>query len=793
MLASVPFASLTFRGWFPWWAAVCLFVFAAAGVVALYLIESRRVPLAWRLVLAGLRTALVALVLFLALKPTWLSESSGERAKPVALLFDASESMGADDPRPGFTDRWRAALAYDLVPPDQPPPDQPDSDALPAATPDRPTRLDVAKAALTNPRLALTNELGKIGPLEVAAFGATREGLDPRDDDWLAGLKANKPRTAIADVVFDLLDRDENQQPAAVVLVTDGRENASGRTLEELARECRRLAIPIHVYGVGSSSFGQLQIRDVITQDAVFVDDTAVVPVRFRSKGFGGRGKVEFKLLLNGREVASESVDATDGDDRKTTLRFVPTKADAETSGKQELKVVATYIGDNGEPVTDELAKGVKVVDRKLKVLVVDSQPRWDFKFLQRGLMRDRRCEAEFILTEGDSKAMKSGPPFRAAFPTTRADLLGYDLLILGDIPADYLTGEQQEWVRDFVAEGGGLIQIAGKGYAPATWDKTPLADVLPVEFRPTQFQMDPDARPEGFRPEPTPAGERSSLLTLDDTPAESKKAWAELPPVYWFYPVTKLKPGAEAFLRHPTEKLPDGEPMPLLAGHYYGKGYVLFSGIDETWRWRRNEGDRYFYRFWSQAVYASGAPRTFGTKLTQLSLDTPDPTVGGTGQVYARLLNADLKPVRDINRITATLERAGGTDDRVTTVTLNALPGDQGEFVATLPFNREGRYTMTVRNVADTATLEYRVTLPPDHELSGGPMNEEGMRELAESTGGKFYREEDLHTLAESVKPKTTPFVRKDEHVWWNVWSWLAVVLLFAAEWTVRKLNSLS
>ncbi len=796
-MLTVPFAAITFRSWFPWWAAVLLFVLAAGGVLALYLFESGRVKLIWRLLLAGLRVALAGFVLFLALRPVWQDETRGERAKSVALLIDASQSMAAEDPRPNTIDRWRVAVAYDLVPPNQPVLDMPSAETIPAAPNEKLTRFAVAKAALKNRRLDLVKRLGKVGPVDAAAFGVSRDGLDPADAAWLDTLKPDRPGTAIADTTFDLLKRDDNQRPAAVVLVTDGRQNSGGKSLSDLALECQRLGVPVYVYGVGSSSFVQLRIRDVLAQDALFVEDTAVVPVRFQGRGFGGRGKVEFKLMLNGQEVATETVDAKDGDDQKALLKFVPTKAQAEVAGKQELKVVARYIGDAGAPPPDELVKNVKVVDRKLKVLSIDSQPRWDFKFIQRGLMRDRRCEAKFLLTDGDSKAMQSGYPFVPTFPTTRADLFAYDLLILGDIPAGFLTKEQQVWVKDFVAEGGGLIHIAGKAAGPATFDKTPLAEVLPVEFRPTQFKMDPDARTEGFRPLATPAGERSALLNLEDTPVESKRVWATLPPLMWHYPITKLKPAAEAFLVHPTAKLADGKPMPLLAGHHYGKGYVLFAGFDETWRWRRNEADKYFYRFWSQAVYMAGAPRTLGTKLTQLSFDTQDPTVGSTGQVYARLLqnvNGDLKPI-PVDKITASVVPTDDVNAPTASVTLNGLPGQPGEFVATVPFNKPGRYSMKVENGDDTAVLEYRVSLPDSHELSTGPMNEEGLMELAKSTGGKFYREEELHRLPEEVKPKTTPFVEKREvELWdWNHWWLVVVLLLFAAEWTVRKVNSLS
>src|SRR5262249_41755343 len=72
-----------------------------------------------------------------------------------------------------------------------------------------------------------------------------------------------------------------------------------------------------------------------------------------------------------------------------------------------------------------------------------------------------------------------------------------------------------------------------------------------------------------------------------------------------------KLRPAAVSLLDHPREKIADDKPMPLLAMHYYGKGLVLFSAVEETWRWRFNEADKYFARYWGQVVYAIGLPHT--------------------------------------------------------------------------------------------------------------------------------------------------------------------------------------
>ena len=183
--------------------------------------------------------------------------------------------------------------------------------------------------------------------------------------------------------------------------------------------------------------------------------------------------------------------------------------------------------------------------------------------------------------------------------------------------------------------------------------------------------------------------------------------------------------------------------------------------GFDETWRWRFNEADKYFGRFWSQAVYVAGVPRTVGTKLTQLSLDTTDPVQGKTGQLYARLFTKDFQPVTadEIESPLAKLDADPNDKDANVPVKLIAKRGSDnkptGEYLATLPFNRTGRFSLKVDpNNGNPANLDYRVNLPPEHELAPGGMAEGDMRKLAEATGGGFYREEDLFKLPARVKP---------------------------------------
>jgi hypothetical protein len=843
-------AEMQTRGWFPRWLAVLLALAAVAAVGVLYAKESGKLGVARRLALAAVRAATVLVVAFLLLRPVWVTEFTGQKRRPVAVLIDVSESMNAKDPRPALEDQWRAALAFGFIDADKPFPAEPITSIVPRdKMPDtRPSRIEVARAALTNSKIELLSRLRVHGPLEISTFGATRNGRDTLSLDWLNALAADQPRTAMVSAALELLNRDDNEQPAAVVLVTDGRDNASDRSFADLAAKYRERNIPLYIYGVGSSSFGQMRLRDAAIPESVFLDDTVVIPVRYSVKGIpDGTGRVDIVVKFGDREVAAKrDIPVRNGDDLRELLTFTPTKLDAD-SKKQEITVsvtVTTGDGATAETLTDGITKPTQVVSRKLKVLVVDGLPRVDFKFLQRALLRDRRVDPLFFLTEGDRDAMKSGYPWFKEFTRQLNGTLSldreefrklineFDLLILGDVPGRFFAPEHQQVIKDFVAEGGGLVHIAGKWNAPLGWVNaepgTPsIADLLPVELKPVRFPIQP---PEGryyqpFVPVLAPGAVRNPLVALEDDPLDNSEVWGrlvrdksidppaapadptrigkkqQLPSMEWYYPVSRLKPGAETFLLHPTARTPDNKPMPLLAGHYFGKGYVLFCGFDDTWRWRFNEGDRYFGRFWSQCVYQAGVPRMVGTKLTQLSLDTLEPQQGKSGQVYARILDDKFKPLA-VEELEATLEKidADPNDkDRLTTVKLRKLDGQDGEYVSPLPFNRSGRFKLSVdpRN-GSPAAMEYRVSLPPDHEQSPGAMAESELMKLAGDSGpkdrpGRFFHEEDLYKLPTYVEPQFAPFTRRDETVLWNRWALFLLIGLLSTEWFLRKFNGLS
>jgi hypothetical protein len=791
-------AELHFRGLVPWWVAIPLFLLLAAGATFLYRLERGSFGPARRVVMIGLRVTLLALLLFLLARPMLLAEFAGRRPSGVVVLLDNSQSMTQQDRRLTEADKFRVALAKNLVPLTTNLADEKSLANLPPATPVDPSRADLVRWMLTHPDLRLIDGLQKHGPVRSYLFGQRLRGTQDEPSPGalsarlLASFQADEPKTGLADAIHDVLQRKDGDTPAAIVVITDGQDNASKYTLHEAAEECARLRVPLHIWGVGTAEGGSLQLKEIGAPETIFVDDTIFVPMRWRAQGFK-KGTVEIVVTLGGKQVARKQMSAQAGEDLRDVLSFVVPKGKEK---EENLDLAVTLALKGNEQFKDTLVRGVRVVDRKIRVLVIEHAPRFEFKYLQTALLRDRRVEADFLLVQADPKVAKAGPPFLPEFPPTREKFFEarYNLIVLGDVAATWLGKEHLEWIKEFVENRGGLIVIAGRQHMPATYADTPLAEALPVEFVAQKFKVEADVRTQEYPPTLTEVGQRTEMLSLADNPEENLKIWQGLPGFFWHYPVTKLRPAAVSLVVDPRAKMGD-QAMPIVATQWYGQGQVVYLGTDETWRWRFNVQDKHFIRFWGQLIYQIGLPSLLGesAKRVQPALERSQAVLDQPGSIFVRLLDKNFKPRRD-PQVDAVLDYVDAKpgQERTRKITLQAIPGRDGEYRALLAHDRPGRFELKIAN-PDVTTFAYRVELPPRHELEESGLAEKALRDLAETSGGRFYREEDLSKLAGAIETRYADFTRRQEILLWNPLAFLVFLGLITAEWLVRKFSNLS
>jgi uncharacterized membrane protein len=209
-------------------------------------------------------------------------------------------------------------------------------------------------------------------------------------------------------------------------------------------------------------------------------------------------------------------------------------------------------------------------------------------------------------------KALKGGPfslrymPAHEAaegFPFTMAELKAYDAILLSDIGANTLLLPPDVWlhgktvpnrlklIRDYVAEGGGLMMIGGffsfQGIdGRARWRRTAVEEALPVECLPYDDRIE---APEGILAEIVD----SHHPIVQGLPGP----WPAL------LGVNEVVPKKDA---HVIARLPaDQGGHPLLVAGQHGKGRTLAWTSDIGPHWLPNAFVKWpgYKRLWVQAL----------------------------------------------------------------------------------------------------------------------------------------------------------------------------------------------
>lgn len=257
-------------------------------------------------------------------------------------------------------------------------------------------------------------------------------------------------------------------------------------------------------------------------------------------------------------------------------------------------------------------------VPATIRVLFVDGYARWENIYLTNVLTKAASVQAwSWRMDEEPEKPMPRSPGLPPIDVGTlfsgAASLAAFDVIVLGDVDASKLlpgadgATRALTSLRDFVEQGGGLALIAGTSKMPWTLRSTPLADAIPVEWDdplpPTAGASSADATPFEFRV--TQAGANCPFLDVAGDSATSRRMWETDPHwrQYWVFPARRIRPGASLLLEATRESDRAGAALPVAVSWTFGKGRVLFVGVDELWRMRYDVGDKWYGALWKGAV----------------------------------------------------------------------------------------------------------------------------------------------------------------------------------------------
>jgi hypothetical protein len=780
------FDDVTLAFQYPYLLGVGLFLLVPAAIFV-YLIQRYTLPnappsLRWTLTLTRV---LILVLLVLVLGSPYLKLDAKSEKKPVvAVLFDHSQSMQL--PAGPFASdeeliRLASAAGYRALG------SATDADTRRALN--SMSRAKLAHSVAQASGLSFLQELTKKYDVEYYSFAreSNKLGVDPANLKLPEPPTPGGPSTQIGDAITKVLDEAAGRQVAGILVFSDGQNNG-GRSPSEAARAAAAANAPVFTIPVGSTErLKDIAIVDLFATGLVSVGDTARVAVTLESTGFDKRTvKVELregKTLLDARDLVLNS-----NEQQQIELTFK-----AEQPGARYLTVTvppqpeeAEYLRANN---TDTAF--VRVTEEKLKVLLVDGGPRWDFRFLKNALRRDNGIggrvgkEVDLLL---ETEWRRLSPADRPkALPRDLDQLAEYHTIILGDASPELLDASFLKVLDKAVRERGvGLIVAAGPQSMPHRYGAT-LQRLLPVQLQPKV----PGRYPRGvasFRMELAPEGTIHEATRFYDDPGRNQNAWANLPRYFWCAAADRPSPAASVLVWNPIPTAYG--KVPLVAHHYAGQGRVLFVGTDETFRWRQNVGDRFFYRFWGQSVRFTARRDARSGKKSWLEVRPVRAQPGEQAQIELMGYHPDGSPVTDA-RQSVQVQGGGG----MTAVELVPDPAVKGRYTGKFTPSLPGEYRVGYLPPGQKEQIEarLRVATAPE-ELRQPNVDRAALSLLATTSGGQMVELPDLASIAGKLegKPRYTELHR--ETTLWDNWLTLAVLLfLYCLDVGLRRLRGLS
>ena len=715
---------------------------AAAAVTAYMAYANPPVPLSGtrRAGLTGLRLAALLLLLVLLLRPVYM-EPGAAPGTAVAVLLDDSRSMRLADGLPQRRIDRAATLVRDTI------------------VPSLAGRFDV-----------------EVVTLDGTPLPAATDAVEPA-----------APRTDLAAALQTVAERYEGRALAGVVVVSDGGDTG-GDGMDEVVGGSLG---PVYAVGLGpAADFPDLEVSALTAGEAAVAGSVVDLAAEVVARG-GVPAPIPVRLLEGGRLIETRRVAPTAaGTPLRTVFRVAP-DADAATLYTVEIPAA------DGEQVVENNRRSVLVQPpaRARRLLLVEGAPGHEHSFLKRVWLADPGLAIDAVVRKGlnergEQTFYVQGDPSRTAalasgYPRSREALFEYDAVVFANVEPAFFQPAQLEMTAEFVAErGGGLlllgaITLEGEGFAGSAIEAViPLA--LSDRGRPVTAAGRFDNR---HRLLLTADGEAHPIMRLGPDAGETRTGWEAAPRLAGSVSLGAARPGASV-LAHVGR--PEGGASPLVAVQRYGRGRAMVFAGEAAWRWKMMlpSGSRTYDLFWRQAARWLSAEAPGRLSLSAPSGRTPGERI----DIDIHVHDASYRPRPDASPVVEVTTPAGDVQ------AVEAVLADRGagRFAARFRAADAGVYRIDASSglEAEQPTVATRWVLAGgvDPEFADPRPDEALLRRLAGGSGGAYLEAAEARELGGLLRAAAVDPPPLTRELWHGVWTFLLLVGLLAAEWSLRR-----
>ena len=607
----------------------------------------------------------------------------------------------------------------------------------------------------------------------LAGPGADRLRSDA-DVHWL-GFDGRVHETAPARLTFDgdataigtalLEQRRDVPPPDAVLLISDG-ANTGG---PDPVRSATEIALPVYVIGVGDSlPQADARVAGVSAPNITLAGRPLTAKVTVENTGLPVR-EATLRLVEGGRTISQTNVTLPPSG-RRVDAEITITPTD---EGLKRYTVALDSVPGEAFARNNAGVFTTRVLRSQRKVLLLADAPGADIAFWMR-----------FFARRGDWSVrtwFAPHPRRRSAPLALNPDSLrDTDLIIWHDVRPGALSTAQLAALRDAVRGGAGLIAVTVHHGLPLDWEAILSAEPERARYGESQASA-------VF----TPEAQRHPVLSGDvDFPMWSQN-WSALPPLLARNGNISPREGATTLLSA------DGVPLAVAADGRHGR-VVVFGGAT-YWRWDMvprglGQTDTAGDAFWRAVVRWTGTRRPLSR--VDVQADAPIYRLGEPARMTVRVYDENYAPL-------------DGADVRVVVdsgaVAVTAVSQGDGRYAAEVTGLTPGEHTVSASarsagTTLGTATGEVAIAeVGLEHEQ---PRQQRDVLEAiaraarsggADAAWGAYVPVDRADSLLLSLP--LNPILERREslvRVGHSPWVLAGVILLLAAEWTIRRFSGL-
>lgn len=737
----------------PWLAP--LLALASGWALWLAIRSSAGLARPWRVTIALLRLAAVAMLVLVVLNPGRWHQPVSPSTRSFLVLLDRSSSMTVPDENGEA--RWSAGvkLADEAV-----------------------------KAA------------GKAGYVPVGHTFAQALDSGNAELPW-SNASADGAGSALPAALDAALAAESarGRNPAGLVVLSDGRQTGVVPELDAAVARARAFAIPIHTITLGGSwQAKDLRVSSARRQVLAYPGRPVKVPVVVEARGLG---PIEAEVILRSEDgtEAARSMVRLPGDGKSVvTLTFDAPAVGGTYSVDSPARPGEEVAGNNRDTVR------LRVLSGKTRVFIAEGAPYWDSKFLAQLLRQVPFMEVDsvhrlsderffFLSSDGTAEDTAGAADSRPVFPSTAEALSRYDLVVFGKACEHFLTPERMALLTSFIRDQGGAVLFArGKPYSV---ELPGISALEPVEWGGGQVSS--------FRLTPAAEGEAAGLFG-EALPAVADPLWASLPLLQDAREVQTPKPFARVLAQGVSET--GGITTPLLIVRRFGLGVTGLINADGLWKWdfypeARELGNMY-EEFWTQLIqwmasYSEFLPgQDFSLRISSARVLPGDPVtfqIGWRGQSKAP--DPRLEVVRGDEVVSTIVAAPASSDDgrsRWQGTIRAGIPGDYRLRVA-----HDNTSAPVAAGGLPEATL--KVASPPG-ELDNLDADPDYLAAISKATGGQSLRGSESAALLENLGAAASAETREPpvfQPLWTRASFFLLLAGFFSADWIIRRRHGLS